>query len=524
MITREEKLLKRKRAGRWAMAVLALLIAGALAWAWLDEAPRQTKILRTGGIVMGGFAAFLLWVLFGSQWPARARWFVLGGTVALMILAPLTLRIGGVSGDLLPIIEWRWKSARTIVTEQPRTPQSPPSTTLTNSYPQFLGPSRNGVLPGPALARDWQQTPPHQLWRHEVGAAWSGFAVAGPLAITQEQRGPEEAVICYDTLSGALVWQHTDTSRYATTIAGEGPRATPTISSNRVYTIGGAGVLNCLELATGKKVWSRDTVGENSAEVPEWGVASSPLVTDRAVIVAVGGNNRSLVAYHRDTGEKLWAGGHDSAHWSSAVRVTLAGVPQILIFAENVSSHDEQTGAVLWQYPWRSAWPHVTVPLVLSNDRVLVSQGYGVGSELLQITHTDQRWRAKQIWKSIRMKSKFANLIHIDGYVYGLDDGALACIDVNTGALQWKGDRYGHGQMILVNDLLLLMAESGDVVLLEPNPQEQRELVRHKVFNAKTWNPPALAGDLLLVRNDREAACLRLPVRTAAISPPAATR
>jgi outer membrane protein assembly factor BamB len=154
----------------------------------------------------------------------------------------------------------------------------------------------------------------------------------------------------------------------------------------------------------------------------------------------------------------------------------------------------------------------VSVPLLLSSNRVLVSQGYGGGSELLQIFRGDERWHTRRLWKSIRMKSKFGTLIQRDGFVYGLDDGALACIDASNGELKWKGDRYGHGQMILIGDILLLMAESGEIVLLEPNPKEQRELCRFKVFSAKTWNPPALAGDLLLVRNDQEAACLRLPL------------
>jgi outer membrane protein assembly factor BamB len=220
------------------------------------------------------------------------------------------------------------------------------------------------------------------------------------------------------------------------------------------------------------------------------------------------------VALDKQTGSMLWKSGNDKVHWSSPIRVMFEGIPQILIFSESVSSYDEQTGKVLWQYPWRSTYPHVSLPLVLPGNRVLVSQGYGAGSELLQVSHENDRWRATRIWKSIRLKSKFANLIHLDGFVYGLDDGALACIDVNSGELKWKGDRYGHGQMILVGHLLLLMAENGEIVLLEPSPAEQRELARFKVLQDKTWNPPALAGDLLVVRNDREAVCLRLPLAT----------
>jgi outer membrane protein assembly factor BamB len=499
------------------MAVFALLLATALVWIWFFyEGQRQDKLIRIAAALMAGYAGFLVWVLFGSCWKPRARWSVFIFTIAVIVFCRFCLRISGVTGDLIPIVQWRWQKsapihasigAHTNETVAPMT-----NAVLTNSYPQFLGPNRNGVLSTPRLARDWKQSPPRELWRHAIGSAWSGFAIDGPRAITQEQRGAEELVVCYDVLTGKQRWAHSDHSRYATTIAGEGPRATPTISGGRIYSMGGSGEFNCLDLETGNVLWRTNTLAAHGAELPEWGGACSPLVTEHAVFVTAGGRNSSMVAYDKNTGALLWKSGNDNVHWSSPIHVNFDGVPQILIFSQNVSSYDEQTGRILWQYPWGNTYPHVSVPLVLEGNRVLVSQGYGAGSELLQISRAGDRWHAERIWKSIRMKSKFGTLIHLDGFVYGLDDGALACIDVGSGALKWKGDRYGHGQMILVSGLLLLMAESGEVVLLEPNPTEQRELARFKVFDAKTWNPPALAGDLLLVRNDREAACFRVPM------------
>jgi outer membrane protein assembly factor BamB len=275
--------------------------------------------------------------------------------------------------------------------------------------------------------------------------------------------------------------------------------------------MGGAGILNCLDLATGRAIWSTNTLQEFSAKLPEWGVACSPLVSETAVMVTVGGGGRTLVAYDRKNGRRLWAAGVDDAQWSSPVRAVLAGVPQILTFNDSMAAHDELTGQVLWRSPWSGTYPRVSLPLVLPGDRVLLSTGYGVGAELLQVTHENDRWHSRRIWKSLRMKSKFGSFFVIDDFLYGLDDGALACVDLADGSLKWKGDRYGHGQMMHVGGLLLLMAESGDIVLIEPSPAEQRELTRFKVFNAKTWNPPALAGDLLVVRNDGEAAGLRLP-------------
>jgi outer membrane protein assembly factor BamB len=487
------------------LAPIALIVV------WSLDTQRQDKFLRSALVCFLGYVAFLLWMLFLSDWRVRRRATVLGITALVMVLCPLTLRIKGVTGDLLPIVEFRWAGGQHVA-ERAATPQAQ-AAALTNSYPQFLGPNRDGTLSGPALARDWKSSPPQELWRHAVGAAWSGFAVEGNRAITQEQRGEDELVVCYDVLTGAPLWTHADKARFATTIAGEGPRCTPTISSNRVFTMGARGVLNCLELTTGKLLWTHDTLAEFKAELPPWGVACSPLVHERAVFVTIGGAGAAMVAFDRETGAKLWASGSDSPHWCSPTRAVLHGTPQIVVFSENVSAYDEETGRVLWQSPWKSPFPHVTTPLVLSSNRVLVSQGYGGGAELLQIQHDGKNgWRAERVWKSIRLKSKFADLLQLDGFIYGLDDGAVVCLDSATGELKWKGDRYGHGQMILVNRLILLMAESGDIVLVEPDPKEFRELARHKVFSSKTWNPPALAGDILLLRNDAEAACLRLAV------------
>ena len=373
----------------------------------------------------------------------------------------------------------------------------------------------------PRLARDWKAQEPQRLWLQPVGAGWSGFAVVGSRAITQEQRGENEAVVCYDLLSGAPLWSHAYAAHFQSALAGEGPRATPTVAGRRVYTLGSTGILNCLDVETGKLLWSKDIMRDNQAKVNEWGTSCSPLIVDDLVVVSAGGReNRSLVAYRAATGDFVWGGGTDGAGYSSPCLVSLAGVAQILIFnAGGVSAHDPATGTNLWKYHWPGGHPHVSMPIVLPEDRLLVSSGYGVGSELLKIQRdSGGQFAATRIWKSNRLKAKFTNLIYRDGYIYGLDDGIMVCLDASSGEQKWKEGRYGHGQEILAGDVLLVTAESGEVLLLDPNPQESRELARFSALKGKTWNPPALAGQYLLVRNDKEAACYRLPLATALVT------
>jgi outer membrane protein assembly factor BamB len=345
-----------------------------------------------------------------------------------------------------------------------------------------------------------------------VGQGWSGFAVQGSLAITQEQHGDEERVVAYQAETGRAVWSHADNARYSTVIAGTGPRSTPTVHAGRVFTMGGTGILNALDLATGRRLWTHDVIKENEGNLPDWGKSCSPLVVDERVIVSAGGSGRSLVAYDAASGERVWAAGSAGASYSSPVLLTLGGRAQVVIFnRSSVAGHDPATGALLWEQPFPAEQPNVAAPIALSGDRLLVSAGYGIGSKLYRLAAGGSGLQATVAWESPRLKSKFANMVVHGGYVYGLDDGVLTCIDPQTGERRWKAGRYGHGQLLLVAGLLVVQTEDGEVVLVDPSPEAHRELTRFAALSGKTWNPPALAGRRLLVRNDREAAAYELP-------------
>ncbi len=503
----------------WPVGIIALLAAGATIFVRSSHwRHRQEQNIAMASVVVIGFLLLLLWSLLFSRLRGRIRLGILGTVLGLSLIAKAGFRFHGVTGDLVPVFEWRWTRQSLspldsqVKANSPALPAQPVQ--LTNDYPQFLGPHRNGTVDDARLATDWQAQAPRRLWRQPVGIGWSGFAVAGNRAITQEQRGEDEAVVCYDLASGAVLWFYKYPAHFQSRLAGEGPRATPTIVSNYVYSLGSTGALNCLELATGKSVWTRNVVQDNHGEVNEWGMSCSPLVFDDLVVVSAGGrDNRSLVAYKASSGDFVWGAGDHGAGYSSPCLVTLAGVRQILIFnSGGVFAHQPADGKILWHYPWRGGHPHVSMPVVLPEDRVLISSGYGTGSELVKISKDSQGlFNATPIWKSTRLKAKFTNLVYREGFIYGLDDGIMVCLDASTGELKWKEGRYGHGQEILAGDLLLVGAESGEVILLQPNPQQPRELARFSAFTEKTWNPPALAGEYLLVRNDKEAACYRLP-------------
>ena len=167
---------------------------------------------------------------------------------------------------------------------------------------------------------------------------------------------------------------------------------------------------------------------------------------------------------------------------------------------------------MLWRYDWRGPQPKAAQPVVIGGDRVVISAGYGVGSDAFRVVPSaGGLWNIDPLWQSRHLKAKFANFVYRDGHLFGLNDGRLACVNAETGELAWRGDRYGHGQLLLVQDLLVILSERGDICLVDADAAEFRERGRVHVFDDKTWNSPALAGRILLIRNNREIACLELP-------------
>jgi outer membrane protein assembly factor BamB len=169
---------------------------------------------------------------------------------------------------------------------------------------------------------------------------------------------------------------------------------------------------------------------------------------------------------------------------------------------------------MLLNHPWsETRIPKAAQPIVATGDRVFLSAGYGSGCVLLQIkAGADNQLVATQLWKNLHMKNQFNSIAARDGFFYGLDDGLLACVEIETGARKWKSGRYGSGQTLLVDDLVLVQTERGPVALAEARPDGFQELGRLDALDGKTWNHPTLAGRYLLVRNDEEAACYELPV------------
>jgi len=388
-----------------------------------------------------------------------------------------------------------------------------PAAKPVGEWPGFRGPRRDGVIRGVQIKTDWTAAPPVEVWKRPIGPGWSSFAVHGDLLYTQEQRGEEELVGCYKVSTGEPVWRHRDPVRFWESNAGAGPRATPTLSGNRVYAFGATGILNALDAATGKRLWSRNAATDTGRKVPDWGFASSPLVIGDVVIVAVSG---TLAAYDTATGKPRWTGPVHGGSYSSPHRATINGVTQVvLLHGDGATSVAPADGKLLWDHTWDGS--AIVQPSLLADGSLLISTGGaagGLGTRRLAVTPGAEQWAVEERWTSIGLKPYFNDFVAHQGNAYGFDGNILACINLADGKRRWKGGRYGNGQLVLLadQDLLLVLSEEGELVLVNAKPDQFTEIARFKALEGKTWNHPALVGDLLLARNGEQMAAFRLPV------------
>ena len=502
---------------------------------WFGLSPDRTmQMLFSWGLLAVALLVLIVWWFQFSRlsWKIRRRGAFIA--VGLVVLFFSIFRFDDRGGAFEPSFAFRWTPTRQEIAarywfEQAALPPVRLSADDAHSddgeldpasdWPEFRGPLRDGIVRNGSLKSvsgelpDWEKSPPRQIWRHPIGGGMGSFAVVGQRALTLEQRGEDEAVVCYDFDTGRELWSRRAPGHFNNFAAGEGPRSTPTVAGNRVYVLGAVGRLRCLDLKSGEEIWSRDTLADSGAPNPIYGTAVSPLVYNNLVVINAGGKqNKAVIAYDAHKGDIVWAQGNGSAQYVSPQVAKLDGATQILIYdGFGPKGLQPQTGAELWRYDWSNVPKiHCSQPLAIDDRHVMISSGYGRGSVLLHIEQSASGWSCEPVWTSRDMKMKFNPGVFYQGHIYGIDEGILACIDAKEGRRKWKGGRYGFGQTLLVEDLLLVQAESGDLAVVAASPDAYREITRFTPLNGKTWNIPVLCRGRLLLRNEAEAVCYEL--------------
>ena len=521
-------------------AVISVAIAVVTTIAHQLADGRTDQIIR----VLYGTATLILtlsvWWLVFSGFTLRTRLLVCTATLATaIVLASTTVRSVWFDGDIRPHFVFHWsplspaeRSREWIRSNAPPRPvptatsqdspnsaaQTPPTPLqITDAdWPRYCGHNSDRIVTAPLPSLDWKTSPPRELWRRPVGEAWSSMAIIDSRLWTQEQRGELECVVCYDTATGEELWRREDSARYQTALGAVGPRATPTISSTTLFSLGATGILNALEPSTGKLIWQRQICKDANSTMLEWGMSGSPLLFENLVIVDAGGSNgHALAAYDQSSGEPVWTVGSHTAGYTAPRLEIINGQTQLLVFhGDGLEAHNPHTGESLWFYPWTNQYKINVAQPIRFNNHIFLSSGYNAGCVLVDPGNLQNR-RPTEIWSPTRsLKLKFNEAVSHNQFVYGLDDGILACIDSTTGQRLWKGGRYRFGQILLWQDKLLVQAEDGAVAIVEASPTAFREVTRFQPLNDRTWNVPAIAHGKLFVRNAAEMACFLLPQST----------
>jgi outer membrane protein assembly factor BamB len=411
--------------------------------------------------------------------------------------------------------------AQTPLGVEPATGSEPTSTAPAAVRPtsvywtDFRGPLRDGTYRQRPIRTNWPRSGLTPLWKQPVGGGHASVVVARGQAFTVEQRGSREVVAAYDLASGRELWISAWAATFNEHYGGPGPRATPTWHEGTVYALGATGELRALDAGNGTVRWRTNILEDANASNLEWGMSGSPLVVQGTVVVLPGGSQGSLVGYDRTTGKRVWSVLDDGSAYSSPAVATVAGVEQILVLtASRVVGVSLDGARVFWEFPWPTHnGINAAQPLVIGPNRVFLSAGYGMGAVMLEIWRDGDRLSAREVWRTNRMKNTFTTSVYHDGFIYGLDEAILACLDAASGELKWKGGRYGHGQVMLASGHLIVLTDTGELALVRATPERHDERARFPVLAGGAWNHPAMADGILLIRNTREMAAfdLRLP-------------
>ncbi len=525
---------------RWwpAVAILCLATAAEVAlWIYFSDNIMQ-QVLSSWMVVLGASALLGLWWLFFSRLPWRTKFLGLASVAGIGLVFLGLFRYEGLGGDFKPIFKSRFEKtteekvaeltpeAAKRIASQTADEGAEKLVATERDWPGFRGPYRDGIARGEEVRSDWHEHPPKAVWRRPVGPAWSSFALVGDFLFTQEQRGDSEAVVAYRPDTGEEIWVHTNPGRHETFLGGIGPRATPTFHDSRLYVLGATGTLDCLEPTTGKVIWSRQIAEDAGTEQLEFGFSGSPLVVDDKVIVNPGKNvptggdpsmydgspPGAVIAYDRLTGDIVWKTGMRQAGYGAPRLEIVDGEPQILIFkAWGLSGHDPATGRELWWWEFINPYGTNAVQPILTASGDIYISTESTGSALLHVSRQADAWTVEPRWvRPNKMRLRFNGGVLQDNHVYGLDGGILSAFELGEGKRAWKKGRYRFGQILMLEDFLLVLAENGDVALVRVSPVSMTEVGRFHAIDGRCWNHPVVRNGLLYVRSDEEMACYDL--------------
>lgn len=380
------------------------------------------------------------------------------------------------------------------------------------SWEQFRGENRSGISTEKLTADDWTENQPELIWKKELGSGFSELIISEGVVYTMiseitDSITGSEYVVAYDEISGDEIWRSKVDSIYFDEDGwGDGPRSTPTIDSEYIYSLSGHGKLTANSKKDGSFKWQRDFVKEFGSVTPRWGFASSPLLVDDKIIMEVGGTeSRAFMAFNKKNGETIWASSDGNASHDSPLMVTIEGQNQIL-FANNRKLYSfNSDGDTLWTFnmPFGGL---TAIPLFIPPNKIFLSGVRNPGFSIIQIEDN----KAKEVLTGSSMKNDFSSCIYHDGYIYGFHVAALRCITADSGEVKWTKRGLGKGSLILVDDKLLVLSDKGKLVYVDASPTAYLEKGSIQPITGKSWTAASFLNGKVFVRNLSHMACYKL--------------
>ena len=393
------------------------------------------------------------------------------------------------------------------------------STAGASDWPQWRGPNRDGISQEVGLLKKWPDGGPQVLWRVSFGEGFSGISVADGRVYTMFSDTEDEFVVCLDAANGEEIWRFRTDKTFYEYEGGNGPRATPTIDGELLFTVSAQGKFYALHSVNGEKIWSYDLIKDFKGYMPRWGFSSSPLVEGNHLFVEVGGvNGKFIVAFDKKNGDVLWSSHTDKLGYASPIAVTIGGVRQLIVFAgHRLLSVSTDNGELLWSFPWRTGRydVHAATPIFIPPDKIYISSAYGKGAAVLRVKVTDSpessarnKIEVEEVWRNGRMQNRLATSVLYDNHLYGFHRTILKCIDASTGVEKWKTRGFGEGTLMLADGHLIILGDRGKLGLVKATASAYHEAASAEVLNGLCWTVPTLANGRLYARNEKEMVCL----------------
>lgn len=385
-------------------------------------------------------------------------------------------------------------------------------------WPQWRGPRQDGISLEKGLLVSWPEKGPTELWRIPLGTGFSAVSVLGDKAYTMFGTDEGEYVVCVNVSDGKILWKTRSAGRFKNEY-GDGPRSTPTLDEDKVYTLGASGALLCLDSKTGEKVWGFNVLEKFGTKNLDFGLSASPVVIGNMLIVVAGGQDEKdqgakdkLAALDKKDGSVLWTSLGDQAGYATPLPIVVDGTLEqiVVLTGKSVVGVSPKDGKEFWRHPWITTLDANAATPIFHKNRLFISSGYSTGCAMFELSVQGGAPTAKVLWSNKKMKNYFSTSVLLDGYLYGFNNTVLTCMDFKTGETQWRQRGFNRGSVLAADGKLIIFGERGKLALAEVSPKEYREISKFQMFEGRCWSVPTLSGGKLFIRNEKELVCLDL--------------